>query len=141
MNRILEVDPEGTAREVIVVPRRLDGDPLAERGLDFESLELAQRLRQKVWDPEGNSMNLRLYRAVELGGEAGELLNVVKKLERERLGLRGSRDTKEHLEQELGDVVICAQLLAMCYGVDLGAAVRKTFNNKSREVNIGVIIE
>jgi hypothetical protein len=30
-----------------------------------------------------------LYRAVELGGEAGECLNVVKKLERKRLGIAG----------------------------------------------------
>jgi len=38
-----------------------------------------------------------LFRGVELGGEAGEALNVIKKLERERLGWRGSRATPEQL--------------------------------------------
>jgi len=74
-----------------------------------------------------------LFRGVELGGEAGEALNVIKKLERERLGWRGSRATPEQLAEELADVVICADLIAMQpdLGIDLGAAVVAKFNATS----------
>jgi NTP pyrophosphatase (non-canonical NTP hydrolase) len=48
------------------------------------------------------------YKGNELAGEAGEACNVIKKLERERLGMPGSRDTVAHLAEELADVIICA---------------------------------
>ena len=56
-----------------------------------------------------------LFYAIELFGEAGELLNVVKKLERERLGMVGSRATMQDLTDELADAVICLDLLAIAY--------------------------
>jgi len=56
-----------------------------------------------------------LFYAIELFGEAGELLNVVKKLERERLGMVGSRATMQDLSDELADAVICLDLLAIAY--------------------------
>lgn len=56
-----------------------------------------------------------LFYAVELFGEAGELINVVKKLEREKLGMVGSRATEQDLADELADVVICLDLLAIAY--------------------------
>lgn len=60
-----------------------------------------------------------LFYAIELFGEAGELLNVVKKLERERLGMVGSRATMQDLTEELADAVICLDLLAIAYDLPI----------------------
>ncbi|WP_398473694.1 MazG-like family protein, partial [Tardiphaga sp.] len=81
--------------------------------------------RQAEWD-SGNQITVT-YRANELAGEMGEACNIIKKLERERLGIRGSRATVEQLAEELADVVICADLIAMGVGrpmeVDSGMPV------------------
>ncbi len=74
-----------------------------------------------------------LFKATELGGEAGEVINVVKKLGRERLGWTGSRATVEQLADELADLVICADLLAEPYGIDLAAAIVRKFNATSEQ--------
>ena len=81
------------------------------------SLRSANRARQAVWD-KGDRLSLS-YRGNELGGEVGEALNFIKKLERERMGLVGSRGSIQDLSEELGDVVICADLVAMARGIDL----------------------
>lgn len=78
------------------------------------------------------------YRGNELGGEVGEALNTIKKLERERLGWCGSRSTVEALAEELADVVICADLCAITAGIDLDAAVVAKFNATSDKVGISV---
>lgn len=57
-------------------------------------------------------------------------------MERERHGIRGSRDTTEHLAEELADVVICADLIAMSVGVDLGQATIDKFNATSEKVDL-----
>lgn len=85
-------------------------------------------------DP-GNS-----FYATELGGECGEVLNVVKKLEREALGMPGSRDTVAHLAEELADLIICADLLAIRYGIDLRSAVIEKFNAKSDEMDFDTFL-
>lgn len=104
--------------------------------LTLALLRRANVARNKHWDPEGK-LTLS-FRGCELGGEVGELLNVVKKLERERLGLRGSRDTLEHLGEELADVIICADLIGMAAGVDLVAAVTAKFNATSEKLGLPV---
>lgn len=81
----------------------------------FTSLRGANAARQREWDKAGG-IDVA-YRANELAGEMGEACNVIKKLERERLGIRGSRDTVDHLAEELADVVICVDLLAMGYNI------------------------
>ena len=91
----------------------------------------ANALRQKEWDP-GDIITLA-YRGNEMAGECGEACNVIKKLERERLGIRGSRSTKDSLAEELADVVICADLCAMQAGVDLEQAVKDKFNKTSEK--------
>ena len=53
----------------------------------LKRLREANLAREAERDPK--AVASLLYRAVELGGEAGECLNVVKKLERERLGIAG----------------------------------------------------
>lgn len=90
--------------------------------------------RQAAWCPE--QVPDLSFRGNELGGEVGEALNVIKKLERERLGWRGSRDTVEHLAEELADVVICADLAALTAGVDLMAAVKAKFDATSQKVGL-----
>jgi len=76
------------------------------------------------------------FRAMELGGEVGEALNIAKKLVRERNGWRGSRATVDDLADELADVVICADLVAACENIDLMAAVKRKFNATSDKVGL-----
>ena len=102
--------------------------------LNFDDFRTANVDRQKEWDPD-DKITLT-YRATELAGELGEACNVIKKLERERLGIRGTRDTKEHLAEELADVIICVDLLAMSAGIDLGASVRNKFNATSEKYGL-----
>jgi NTP pyrophosphatase (non-canonical NTP hydrolase) len=85
--------------------------------------------REAERDPEGKCTVL--YRATELGGETGEALNIVKKMERSRLGIPGANATLAQLADELADVVIAADLLAMVAGIDLEAATREKFNRDS----------
>ena len=97
----------------------------------YATLRAANEARQREWDAD--SRITLAYRGNELGGEAGEAQNVIKKLERERLGIRGSRATVGQLAEELADVVICADLIAMGEGIDLDAAVRNKFNLTSQQ--------
>jgi NTP pyrophosphatase (non-canonical NTP hydrolase) len=100
----------------------------------YRTLRDANAARQREWD-KGDQITLS-YRGNELAGETGEACNVIKKLERERMGIRGSRDTVEHLAEELADVVICADLIAMAAGIDLDAAVAAKFNATSKKVGL-----
>jgi NTP pyrophosphatase (non-canonical NTP hydrolase) len=77
------------------------------------TLRAANEVRHIEWSNGAND-GTEFY-AVELFGEVGECLNVVKKLERERLGMVGSRASENDLAEELADVVICVDLLAMAY--------------------------
>lgn len=100
----------------------------------FDNLREANAARQREWDQDG-SITLS-YRGNELAGETGEACNVIKKLERERMGIRGTRDTVEHLAEELADVAICADLIAMAAGIDLEAAVVAKFNATSEKYGL-----
>lgn len=99
--------------------------------LDFDTLRAANAARQAEWD-EGSVLTLS-YLGNAAGGEMGEAQNVIKKLEREALGLRGSRATRDELGAELADVIIYVDLIARHAGIDLGAAVRDKFNATSEE--------
>lgn len=72
-----------------------------------------------------------LYQSNEFAGEAGEVCNAVKKLERESRGWRGSRTTVEHLGEEIADCIICLDSLARAYGIDIKDAVVDKFNKTS----------
>lgn len=95
----------------------------------FQLLRYANITRQNEWDP--NSVVDLSYRGNELGGECGEAQNIIKKLERERLGIRGSRATLPMLAEELADVVICTDLIAAACGLNLEAAIHLKFNATS----------
>mgnify|MGYP000146046256 CR=1 FL=1 len=98
------------------------------------TLRAANAARQQEWDTD-NQITLA-YRGNELAGEVGEACNVIKKLERERMGIRGSRATREQLAEELADIVICTDLIAMDAGIDLDAAVQAKFNATSEKVGL-----
>jgi NTP pyrophosphatase (non-canonical NTP hydrolase) len=100
----------------------------------YDNLRDANWNRQKEWDAD-NQISLA-YRGNELAGEVGEACNVIKKIERERLGIRGSRATIEQLAEELADVVICVDLIAMHMDIDLDEAVRAKFNATSEKYKL-----
>lgn len=103
------------------------------------ALQQANLDRQKEWDPT-NVITLA-YRGNELAGEVGELCNVLKKLERERLGIKGSRATKEQATEEIADVIICAGLIANALDIDLWHAVVAKFNKTSDAVGLATKLE
>jgi NTP pyrophosphatase (non-canonical NTP hydrolase) len=105
----------------------------------FATLVEAIAARQREWDRNGRLTPL--YHALELGGEIGELLNVIKKQERLRLGLPGSTATDEQLTEELGDVLICTYLLANALGVDVEVEARKKFNARSEQLGFATRVE
>jgi NTP pyrophosphatase (non-canonical NTP hydrolase) len=108
--------------------------------LTFKTLARVSAAREKERDPDNKCSGL-LYRAVELAGECGELCNVVKKLERARLGVVGSTATQEQLKAELADVAIALDLVATAAGVDLAEAVRAKFNLTSQQLGLKTKIE
>jgi NTP pyrophosphatase (non-canonical NTP hydrolase) len=102
------------------------------------TLRAANAARQLEWDKDAR-ITLS-YRLNELAGETGEACNIGKKLERERLGIRGSRATVTDLAEELADVVICADLVAMGEGIDLAQAVISKFNATSAKVGLATML-
>lgn len=112
-------------------PAQVDQSPVGT----FAQLRAANVLRQKEWDTGSEKVSLA-FRGNELAGEVGELCNVLKKLERERIGIVGSRATPAQAAEELADVVICADLIALDLGVDLGAATRDKFNATSAKYGL-----
>ncbi|MFT4129930.1 MazG-like family protein [Labrys sp. (in: a-proteobacteria)] len=98
--------------------------------LTLGALRAANIARNVEWDIGGEKLSAT-FRTTELAGEVGEICNVVKKLERERIGVRGSRDTIEHLAEEIADGIITLDLVAMHYGIDAERAVIGKFNRTS----------
>lgn len=101
---------------------------------NLRRLRAANVYRDAEWDPD--KLITPLFRAVEFGEEAGEVLGVIKKLERENMGLRGSRKTIEDLGEEIADCLITLDLLAMTYGIDLWNQVVNKFNITSEHHNL-----
>ncbi|WP_368649546.1 hypothetical protein [Brucella intermedia] len=100
--------------------------------MEHSNLRAANVARDQEWNTGSERVSMT-FRATDLAGEVGEACNVIKKLERERIGLVGSRDTKEHLAEELADIVICTDLVAMDAGIDLDAAIAAKFNATSEK--------
>lgn len=117
-----------------ILQQAVQADAAPWSGWTLNDLRRANEARQAEWCPD--QVPDLSFRGNELAGETGEACNVVKKLERERLGWRGSRATLEQLAEELADVVICADLTAMTAGVDLHAAVAAKFNATSEKVGL-----
>lgn len=79
--------------------------------IEYSHLRAANFERDKEWVQDVKMPNA--FWGVELIGEVGEACNIIKKIEREKLGLRGSRATIEQLGQELADCYIVADLVAI----------------------------
>jgi hypothetical protein len=105
---------------------------LLEENGDLARLGNANEKRALLWDPDSKLDSS--FHSNEFAGELAELAivcNVIKKLERERLGIKGSRDTVEHLGSELADVVICASKIAVRYKISLWSYIVGKFNATS----------
>ena len=100
----------------------------------LDVLREANKWRHIEWS-QGNAISLS-YRGNELAGEVGEACNILKKLDREQMGIVGSRASKDQLADELADVVICVDLIAMDMSIDLAAAVRRKFNATSEKYGL-----
>lgn len=111
---------------------------MSDLTLTVRKLQEAHLKRQEEWCP-GEKPDLA-FRGNEMAGEVGEACNVIKKLERERHGWRGSRATKEQLAEELADVVHTAVLCAITAGIDLETSVISKFNTSSRNNGLSTFI-
>lgn len=98
---------------------------------DLLLLRHANILRDAEWNPK-KLLSLS-FRGNELAGEIGEACNVLKKLDRERIGLVGSRATTDQLAEELADGMICLDLIAMEFDIPMWDAIRRKFNKTSQE--------
>lgn len=102
--------------------------------MKFEDLRVANQKRHQQW-AGGRELPLS-FRGVELAGETGEACNEIKKIERTRLNLVGGKTDLSGLKEELADVIICADLIAMDLGIDLADAIRDKFNKTSEKYDL-----
>lgn len=111
-------------------------------GLDFlTELRAANSARNEEYRAKtaGEPLPI-LFRTTEFAGEVGELLNVIKKMERERLGWGGKRASREAMLEEFGGVMATLDLLAMDLGVDLAEATRAEFNKVTDRLGLNTHI-
>lgn len=103
--------------------------------LTFKELREANVARNNKWQPKGVMGWSLSDWGVAMGGECGEALDVIKKLNRIRDGIKRTDITEEELlkelEKELADLVTYADLLAERAGIDLGNAITSKFNEVS----------
>lgn len=102
--------------------------------MDLQELRNANEKRHIEW-AQGVEIPLS-FRGLELAGEAGEACNELKKLERTRLGMVGGKQDIEDLQEELADVLVCVDLIAMDLGINLGEALRAKFNKTSEKYGL-----
>lgn len=94
--------------------------------IDLDTIRRANKARQLEWD--GDAEFSLLFFSNALAGEAGEVANVVKKMERHRMGLRGSIADPDALGEELADVLTYTDLTALKGDLDLGTVFVNKFN-------------
>jgi len=107
--------------------------------IDFKDLRMANVTRDFEWGNTDGEIDLT-FRGLELAGEVGEVCNQIKKFERHLRCLVGGDPNIEHLEDELGDVVICADLVAMQLHIDLSEAVKRKFNKTSEKHGFATVL-
>jgi NTP pyrophosphatase (non-canonical NTP hydrolase) len=102
--------------------------------MDFlDQLRFVNESRTLEW---GDGLATPSFLAMEFAGEAGELVNVIKKLVRAETSDRGSKATIDDLEDEIGDVLICLDRIACRYGIDIAEVTARKFNKTSIKVNL-----
>lgn len=91
--------------------------------------DLAQEALEnsKAWLPDWHAdlpMPLAVGYALGFGGEAGEVLNAVKKVYRDRK-LPGEAERQEHVAEEIADALVYMLLLVQEMEIDLVTAYRR----------------
>lgn len=79
------------------------------------------------------------FHGMEIGGEVGELQNVLKKFSRWLADNPGGMHPDEALPliaEECADVVICADLIAGMFDIDLQKAITDKFNKTSEKYGL-----
>jgi len=108
--------------------------------LDLDTLRINNANRASEWHHgDVNGQTSLEFKAMELGGEVGEVLNACKKLVRHRNGMVGGVDESDSIEaitDELADVIICVDLIAMELGINLSVAVVNKFNKTSWKMGL-----
>jgi NTP pyrophosphatase (non-canonical NTP hydrolase) len=107
--------------------------------ITLEKIRQANRVRQSEWP--GNDRADVPFRAIELAGETGELMEAVKKWLRAKRGIKGEVGGLEAISDEVADVLICLDLLADDIGIDLGAAFTAKFNKTSRRYGFDTMVD
>lgn len=79
-----------------------------------------------------------IYPTLGLAGEAGEVANKIKKIERDHGGVL-NRDTKETVESELGDVLWYVAQLATELGIPLEQVAEKNLEKLAARLERGRI--
>ena len=75
-----------------------------------------------------------------LGGECGELLNLLKKMNRSAPFDPSEEDLLEEIGEEVADVVIYLDLISAKLGIDIEEVVTKKFNGTSEKYGFDVMI-
>lgn len=120
--------------------------PKRAAGEDADTLtQLAKANLTRSLEWQGYAPNKQdvLFCGLELGGESGEAQNVIKKLWRGLNGWAGGLDeatAKEKLAEELADVVICAERVAACVGINLTEAIPAKFNATSKKNGLKTVM-
>lgn len=107
--------------------------------LDFEVLRINNINRDREFQQrKDDSLEdwTIVDRSNELAGESGEVCNLIKKIRRARLGMQPTDVSYSDVADELADVIICVDLLAMDLGIDLSKAVKNKFNESSEKFNL-----
>ena len=102
---------------------------------NLNELRRANVARQAEW-PGGEHVDLA-FRGLEMAGEAGELANKLKKLVRLQRDIKGTTEDQKALLlevlDEMADVVICVDLIAMHLDLSLDFGVKAKFNATSEK--------
>lgn len=131
-------------RDALIISMRVIESALRAEQQEQEPSDFLHRLRQlnKERCEQNFKHSITSWNIMEWGcalaGEAGELCNVLKKIQRERDGIAGSRidgDSTKAIADELADVIIYGDLLAELCGIDIAEAVANKFNETSAKVD------
>ena len=99
----------------------------------LDKLRKANFIRAKEWGGKPTDLS---FKGNELAGEVGEACNILKKMERTRLGMKGGGGDIDALAEELADVIICVDLIASHLCIDLEKAIKTKFNKTSDKVGL-----
>lgn len=103
----------------------------------FEGVAAINLIRCLKWHPTGIEEWSVADWALAMGGEAGEVLNAVKKLKRLESGIRQAKgphtvtESIYQIKKEIGDVYLYLDLLAQRIGADMEDCVVLAFNETS----------